>query len=82
MNLFLISFLIILLNIPFGYWRAGERKFSLKWFLAIHIPVPIIILLRYYFNIGFEWCTYPIMITAFFTGQALGSWFRTKLIQP
>ncbi len=82
MTFTLLLVITFLINLPFGYYRGTQKRFSLKWFLAIHIPVPIIILLRYYFNIGFEWCTYPLMITAFFTGQYLGSWFRTRLIQP
>lgn len=29
-----------LVNVPFGYWRAGVRKFSPAWFVAIHAAVP------------------------------------------
>jgi hypothetical protein len=79
MNIFLISILILIINIPFGYWRGGQKKYSLKWFLAIHIPIPFIILLRIYSGVGFEWCTYPYMITAFFFGQLAGSKLRALI---
>jgi len=49
------------------------RKYSLQWILAIHLPVPAIIILRLFSGIGFELYTYPILIAAFFTGQLLGS---------
>src|SRR5659263_785439 len=35
-----------LLNLPFGYYRAGDRKFSIQCFLAIHLPVPLIFIIR------------------------------------
>ncbi len=60
------------INIPFGYWRANLKRFSLQWFLSIHIPIPFIILVRIYTGIGFEFITYPIMIIAFFLGQLAG----------
>ncbi|HSQ09327.1 MAG TPA: hypothetical protein VLN25_01745, partial [Burkholderiaceae bacterium] len=29
------------------YWRAGLRKFSPAWFVAIHAPVPLVFGLRF-----------------------------------
>jgi hypothetical protein len=60
------------MNIPFGYWRANVKKFSLQWYFAIHLPVPAIILLRIFGGIGFHWTTYIALIAAFFLGQFLG----------
>lgn len=68
----LVAALVFILNIPFGFWRGNTRKFSLPWFLAIHIPIPLIVLLRIKMEIGFIWYTYPILISAFFLGQRLG----------
>ena len=39
------AFVILLLNLPFGYWRAGVARFSRGWFLAVHVPVPFVILI-------------------------------------
>ncbi|MCB0729611.1 MAG: hypothetical protein KDC88_01150 [Ignavibacteriae bacterium] len=73
MKIALVSFIVFIINLPFGYWRSTVPKFSLKWFLAIHVPVPIVILLRIYSDVGFEFYTYPIFVGAFFLGQFLGS---------
>jgi hypothetical protein len=78
MNLILITIFVFLLNLPFGYWRANVEKFSLQWFLAIHIPVPFIIAARIISDIGFEFYTYPILIGSFFFGQLLGKYLYTK----
>ena len=69
MRLLLIALIVFLFNIPFGYWRTNVKKFSLQWVLAIHIPVPFVILLRIYGDIGFELYTYPIIVGVFFLGQ-------------
>jgi hypothetical protein len=75
MNLTLVAVTIFLFNIPFGYWRANVKKFSLQWILSVHIPVPFIILLRIDSNIGFALYTYPILVGAFFLGQLTGKLF-------
>ena len=36
----------LLINLPFGYWREGVRKFSAAWFVAVHAAVPLVILGR------------------------------------
>jgi len=72
MNLVLISLIIFFFNIPFGYWRANVKRFSLQWALSIHLPIPIVILLRIYGGIGFALYTYPILVGAFFGGQFIG----------
>ncbi len=72
MLLLLAACLDFFINIPFGYWRANVKRFSLQWFLSIHMPIPFIILVRVYTGIGFEFITYPIMIIAFFLGQLAG----------
>ena len=63
---------IFLLNIPFGYWRKGVRKFSFSWVLAIHVPVLIIIAGRLMFHMPYHLVTLPLNIGAFFLGQYLG----------
>ena len=72
-KLLVITLSVFILNIPFGYWRGHVRKFSLQWFLAIHIPVPFIIALRLLSGLGFAWYTYLFLVGAFFLGQRFGS---------
>ena len=78
MNLLFAAILDFLLNIPFGYWRAKEKRFSWQWFASIHFPIPFIIIIRYQFNLGFALYTYPIMLATFFVGQYLGKVLNRK----
>lgn len=78
MNLILVTIFVFLFNLPFGYWRANVKKFSLQWILAIHLPVPFIIAARIYFNLGFELYTYPILVGSFFLGQYLGKYLYSR----
>jgi hypothetical protein len=66
-------FLTWFINLPFGYWRASLKKLSFKWFLAIHLPIPFVVILRFIFHLGFQLYTYPFLITAFFLGQFTGA---------
>lgn len=81
-KLIIISLIVFVLNIPFGYWRANVRRFSTQWFMAIHIPVPFIVGLRLLSGIGFAWYTYLFLVLGFFLGQQFGAlvmkWIRMK----
>lgn len=67
---------IAAINLPFGYWRAGVRKFSVPWFAAVHIPVPIAIGMRLLMHMPLRFVSLPIFVAAFFTGQAIGAKLR------
>ena len=67
---------VLALNIPFGYWRAGAKRFSLSWFLAVHVPVPMVVGLRVLLALGWRFTTFPVLISAFFLGQFLGGTLR------
>ncbi len=71
--LFLTAFLI---NIPFGYWREGTPKFSLKWFFWIHASIPLLIYLRLIWHIS-AWVI-PLSIFWAVVGQVMGSRLRRK----
>ncbi|MDQ2179857.1 hypothetical protein [Marinifilum sp. D714] len=72
LNLILAAVATYILNLPFGYVRQGFKKFSVMWFIAIHAPIPFVVLFRHMFGLGFELYTYPIMVSAFFLGQFTG----------
>jgi len=72
MKIVLVALLVFLINLPFGALRGREKKYSFKWFLYIHLPIPFVVLLRIYSDIGFALYTYPILIGAFFGGQMIG----------
>ena len=71
-----LALVIVLLNLPFGYWRAGTRRFSLPWFLAVHVPVPIAVSLRLAVGMGWRLGALPVFVGAFFAGQFLGGGVR------
>lgn len=66
------------LNVPFGWWRAGVRKFSPAWFVAIHAPVPVIVALRFALGLPFRWITLPLFVAMYFGGQFVGSRLRMR----
>jgi hypothetical protein len=71
-KLFGTALAILLINVPFGYWRAKVKKFSLQWILAVHIPVGLAIALRVYEHIALRLATLPLFMAVFFTGQWVG----------
>lgn len=77
MHLGIVAAAVFFLNIPFGYWRANVPRRSAAWFLAIHLPIPVIVILRLYSGIGFVWFSYPVLVGTFFIGQLFGG--RLKL---
>jgi len=72
LKVLIVTVIVFLLNLPFGYWRSKVKKFSFQWFLYIHLPIPIVVFLRYQFELGFKWWTYPFLVGAFFGGQYVG----------
>ena len=76
MSLLTAAPLVFLLNLPFGYWRASVRKMSPQWFLAVLIPVPLVIALRIYSGLGWKLIGFPVLVGAFFLGQFVGGRVR------
>jgi hypothetical protein len=71
-SLFEVALAVLVLNIPFGFWRHGTTRFTLPWFLAVHLPVPMVIILRVLSTLGFRFTTFPVLIASFFLGQFVG----------
>lgn len=84
-RIIIVAGIIFFINLPFGALRANVKKYSIKWFLYIHLPIPVVVFLRIYSEIGFAFYTYPILLGAFFTGQLLGKKYLSKYfkkVQP
>jgi F0F1-type ATP synthase membrane subunit a len=75
-NLAIVAVAVLLVNLPFGFWRAGVKRFTLQWFLSIHAPVPVVVGLRALSGLGWQLSTVPALAGAFFAGQFLGGHFR------
>lgn len=78
MKLALLSGLVLLVNLPFGYWRRHSKRFSLQWFLAIHLPVALMIALRILGGVGWHIVPHAVLVGAFFAGQFLGGRLHAK----
>jgi len=66
----ILSVFTLLINLPFGRARAKARKYSLRWFLYIHIPIPIIFVARTISHVGIKYI--PIFAVAAIAGQIIG----------
>ena len=61
-------------NIPLGYLREGKRKYSLGWFVYIHLSIPLIAFLRISNQLT-PWVI-PVFILCAAVGQIAGGRIR------
>ena len=76
--------LTLMVNIPFGYWRAYAKRNRrrIEWFLAVHAPVPLIAVLRKWSGIALSAEYIAVMalfVAMYFIGQRLGGKMHTRL---
>lgn len=72
----MIALFALVVNLPFGYLRTKTRKYSLKWFLCIHMPIPLIVAIR--LSSGLSYKVIPVFLIASITGQIFGGHIRRK----
>jgi F0F1-type ATP synthase membrane subunit a len=77
-GLWALALAVLVMNLPFGFWRAGAKRFTRPWFVAVHAPVPFVIFLRIVSGLGWHLVSFPVLIGAFFTGQFLGGAIRRR----
>ena len=58
------------ITLPFGVWRATCRKFTIQWWLAIHLVIPFIFLMRRWG--GFSYWYIPLFLASTVLGQIVG----------
>ena len=73
-----LMIVVFLINLPFGYIRSRSAKFSRKWMMAIHIPVPFVFLLRIFS--GLNWTVIPLLVLSDIAGQIAGGKLRKREI--
>ena len=66
-----ISALALVLNLFFGYFRGKQKRFSFKWFLYIHLPIPLVAFARVFTNLDYRYI--PIFLFAAVVGQIIGA---------
>ncbi len=65
-----LMLIVFIINLPFGYMRSKATKFSRRWMMAIHIPVPFVFLLRIFS--GLNWTVRPLLVLSDVAGQLAG----------
>ena len=73
---FELAGLVLLMNLPLGYLRAGVKKFSVPWFITVHAAIPFVVLLRIVMGVGWQLATFPLFAGAYFLGHFLGGEYR------
>jgi hypothetical protein len=63
----------VVVNLPFGAYRVSVSRFSWRWFLAVHLPVPLLFLLRFEAHVA-AWAI-PLLVAGAVLGQYLGGRF-------
>lgn len=79
MTVLIVALVTLLINIPFGFWREGVRKFSVSWFVAVHAAVPIVIAMRVMAGIEWRIMTIVFLVLCYFLGQFIGARIRRQL---
>jgi FtsH-binding integral membrane protein len=75
MEYFYVVLFTIIINIPFGYLRGDKKRFSVLWFVYIHLPVPFVIFFREKMAVELSWGFAPFFFGSYLLGQWLGKLF-------
>ena len=70
-KLLALNIFVGFLNLPFGWYRYNTKKFSLKWMLSLHAPIPLVFVLRRALGLG-VWAI-PFLVLFDILGQVGGS---------
>jgi hypothetical protein len=76
MSLWTVALLVFLVNLPFGYWRASARRLAGAWFLALLLPLLLVVTLKIYSGLGWKWLSLPVLVGALCLGQFVGGRLR------
>ena len=76
LNILIVSVFSFLINIPLGIWKERYKKYSLPWFVVLHLSVPVIIVLRIYLKANPYFI--PLFIALAVAGQFVGKKHTNK----
>lgn len=65
--------LTFMLNVPMGFLREKTGKFSVSWFLCIHVPIPVVYFGRLFSGLDIWY------VPIFFAGAVLGQIWGGRL---
>ncbi|MGF7185678.1 hypothetical protein GGQ84_001770 [Desulfitispora alkaliphila] len=66
----LICVLAFVVNLPMGLWRSSVKRYSLSWFVAIHLSIPLLYKVR--IALDFNDIIIPFLIITAIFGQFVG----------
>lgn len=69
----------VLVNLPLGYLRESSEKYSLRWFVLIHLSIPFIIAFR--LAEGISWQAIPFTIACAVAGQLMGGYLKRRSLR-
>jgi len=69
----------VLLNLPFGWLRARARRLSFAWFLYVHLPIPLLFVLRH--MLGLSYWAVPFSLGGAVLGQLAGGRLRSRFVR-
>lgn len=75
----LVGLAALSVNIPLGYLREGARKYSVAWFVYIHLSIPLIAFLRISRHLS-PWFI-PLFLFCAIAGQMIGGRIRRQVKQ-
>ncbi len=75
---------VMIVTLPFGFYRARTRRLSLPWFLAIHLPVPLVFLARFEAHLSYTFipATFAACVLAQYLGSKVGRWWMGRRAAP
>lgn len=62
--------IVFIISIPCGYARQSFQKYSIMWWVLIHLPIPVIVMLR--IKAGLNWHFIPLTLGCSVAGQIIG----------
>ena len=69
--------IVLVVTLPFGFYRAYTRKMSVRWFAAIHVPVVFVAMARLLAHLPIYYiaATATAFAIAQFGGARIGRWW-------
>lgn len=66
--------LALSVNVPLGYLRSRTRPLSWRWFLYVHVSIPLLAACRLLSGFGFR--VVPLLVVSALIGQLVGGRIR------
>jgi hypothetical protein len=76
MGLWTVALLVLVISLPFGYWRASVKRLSRRWLLAAILPAAVAAALVIISGRGFRLTGFLGVVVAYCLGQFVGGKVR------